>query len=345
MIRLKGVVRHLLAESVYRTGFFALRMRQMFRGHTLALMYHRIIPRSAGGAFLQPGLYVEPDTFERHLRFLKKHFELLPSSTLCSGNAAAAARVSGRPACVVTFDDGWADFYTNAFPLILKYQVPVTVFLPTGFIGTARRFWTERLGQLCVTAERRGAFATLQGFVRQRFPSLECAPVTAAAFKEWLIDSLKAYRIEDIELFLGQLEAKFPDDAFVAGRDFLTWEEIKEMQSSGLVTFGSHTENHLLLTTLSEEEICYELTASKHALLAHHLCTVSDLSFCFPNGNYNGVTISELDKAGYVYAFTTQCGWNAIAPKHFELKRVGVHQDIAITEALLAYRILSAHSK
>ena len=37
---------------------------------------------------------------------------------------------------VVTFDDGYADFYTQAFPALNRYGFTATVFLPTGYIGT-----------------------------------------------------------------------------------------------------------------------------------------------------------------------------------------------------------------
>ncbi|MEM2991338.1 MAG: polysaccharide deacetylase family protein, partial [Halobacteria archaeon] len=36
---------------------------------------------------------------------------------------------------VLTFDDGYRDFYTTAWPILSQFSFPVTVFLPTGFIG------------------------------------------------------------------------------------------------------------------------------------------------------------------------------------------------------------------
>lgn len=342
MFDFKGIVRHLRAIAVYRTGLFSLRMRQRARGHSLTLMYHRVISGEAGGPFLQPGMYVEPDTFEKHLRFLKKHFQLLPSSTLCLSDSDNAVTLSGRPACVLTFDDGWVDFYTNVFPHLVKHQIPATVFLATGFIGTVRRFWPERLGLICASAVQRGKFLALKNYAKLMFSLPDSAFATAIGFQEELIRCLKSYRLKDIENHLDQLESKFAEDGLGAIRNFLSWEEVAEMHRSGLVTFGSHTENHLLLTTLSSEEINSELVISKQALFNRHVNVGSSLSFCYPNGNYNSYCIASLGHAGYSCAFTTNNGWNTRTTPRFELKRVGVHQDISATESLLAYRIYSA---
>ena len=60
----------------------------------------------------------------------------------------------GKPlaarAVVITFDDGFRDFYTAAFPVMQEHQFTATVFLPTAFIGEDRRSFK---GAECLTWE------------------------------------------------------------------------------------------------------------------------------------------------------------------------------------------------
>ena len=102
-------------------------------------MYHRIIPLNEAGEAVQAGIYVQQDTFERHIRFLKFHFSIVPISELFSGKAGNSCITDNKPPCVLTFDDGWYDFYAYAFPILETHQVPAIIFLPTGVIGEERR--------------------------------------------------------------------------------------------------------------------------------------------------------------------------------------------------------------
>ncbi|MCJ7542087.1 MAG: polysaccharide deacetylase family protein [Desulfobacterales bacterium] len=54
---------------------------------------------------------------------------------------------SGVPAkkiAVITFDDGYQDFYTTAFPILKKYNFTADVFLPTAFIGKERHTFNSK---------------------------------------------------------------------------------------------------------------------------------------------------------------------------------------------------------
>ena len=90
-------------------------------------------------------MYVTTDTFDRQIQFLKKKFEVVHLEELLSN--VLSGRQIGRH-CAITFDDGWLDNYTQAFPILTKYQIPATIFLSTGLIGTNRLFWPEEFSLL-----------------------------------------------------------------------------------------------------------------------------------------------------------------------------------------------------
>lgn len=69
--------------------------------------------------------------FEAQMRLLKDRARVVPLLELLSGPSASG----GNPACAVTFDDGYASVYDNAFPIMRSLGLPATVYLTTGAIG------------------------------------------------------------------------------------------------------------------------------------------------------------------------------------------------------------------
>jgi peptidoglycan/xylan/chitin deacetylase (PgdA/CDA1 family) len=93
------------------------------------LMYHRV---DIGGG--EPGLFVTPETFERQMEFLKIHgYHVVPLNDLVR-DLKAGRRISHKTV-VITFDDGNADNFRNAFPVLHKLNFPATIFMITGNIG------------------------------------------------------------------------------------------------------------------------------------------------------------------------------------------------------------------
>ncbi len=294
------------------------------------LMYHRVlIPTET----IQAGMYVKPETFERHLFLLKKYFELIPLREITTEAHASIKRT--KPICILTFDDGWKDFYDFAFPLIKKYQVPATVFLPTEFIGTDKRFWTDRFANFLL--HHKGTINNSEfSDLIHKIDKLQ------GRFEDRLeksIELLKTYSLGIIEAFLDELEKTYPESMLSKGRDFLNWSEIHEMFNSGLISFGSHTANHQILTILDKPEIEKELYASKEKLLDQGVVEPSFIPFCYPNGTYTQEFAGMVCSAGYHVAVTTKKGWNQFDTDMFTLNRISIHQDMTSTVPLFACRI------
>lgn len=87
------------------------------------LCYHSVSTNSFASA--------TPQAFEQHLQWLRRHCEVVPFRHILDGAGAGGGR---RPAVAVTFDDGYADNYEHAFPLLDRYEVPATFFLTAGLL-------------------------------------------------------------------------------------------------------------------------------------------------------------------------------------------------------------------
>ena len=332
--------RSALASFLHLAGVNSWKLGRYSRDDIAILMYHRVIPMKQMGPAVQAGMVVEPDTLDLHLRYLRSHFEIIPLSDLVSFEHVGAYNQRKIPLCVLTFDDGWYDFYEYAYPILKMHQAPATVFLPTDFIGTDRWFWTDRVGFLLerVGQSWDGAkHASL--FTEHLLRELVSIPGTRERRLEGAIALLKSYRIETIEEVLSELSAALGEDSTPVGRAFLSWEEVQEMSGSGLVSFGSHTAGHPLLTTLTEDQVQHELRKSMDVLFARKVTNANFISFSYPNGSFSERLSEMVREAGYHLAVTTQYGWHHQGANPYTIKRIAVHQDITSTEAMFGSRI------
>jgi peptidoglycan/xylan/chitin deacetylase (PgdA/CDA1 family) len=322
------------------SGMISWKISRFSKENFIILMYHRILPSHDDHRETQPGMYVQPDTFQNHLQFLKKNFNIVPLQVLLLKDKGNLAHSNNKPLCVLTFDDGWYDFYKYAYPILKENNIPATVFLPTNFMGTNRLFWTDRL-----------AFLLTQRESNERSPSKAPSPSNALisgldtmqgnyeAKLEKSIEMLKSLRDKEIEEVLSELSSKWNVDPTPQNRAFLSWEEVKEMHHSGLITFGSHTASHKILTTLTDNEIQEELIKSRDKLISENIVDTSFIPFCYPNGNFNDKIARMVKEAGYTVAVTTKNGWNNAESDPFTLHRIGIHQDMTSTKAMFGCRI------
>ena len=89
----------------------------------------------------------------------------------------------------------------------------------------------------------------------------------------------------------------------------LTWDQIKQLASDPLVTIGAHTVNHYVLSSLSAEEVRYEIAESRRILEAQLDKQIEH--FAYPFGNRREVEAREFSIAaqcGFKTAMTTRTG-------------------------------------
>ena len=171
----------------------------------------------------------------------------------------------GRPVrghVAVTFDDGFENNYSVAFPILQRHGVPATLFLSTGFIGSSRVFWVDKLEYLLNEVSVEHIVLTAVG----RRLSLASLDLRATALRDIKRELKRCPALVDDTI--AELEAlpgvtpkyDYPDYGM------LNWDQVREMQRSGLCEFGGHTVDHAILSRLPRAEKEFQVCQSKTTL-------------------------------------------------------------------------------
>ena len=102
---------------------------------------------------------------------------------------------------------------------------------------------------------------------------------------------------------------------------YLTWDNLFDMERRGM-EIGSHTANHIPLTTLSREQQRDELRLSKLMLEWKGMKTI--YSFSYPNGAYDDGVVAMLQEEEYLTAVTGEAGLNSLDTNPYRLHRVNI---------------------
>lgn len=210
------------------------------------LMYHYIGNNPNPNDHARDTLSVVPDEFDKQLQYLSSSGYIPISLDTFYAALKKQVTLPSKP-IILTFDDGYIDFYVNAFPLLKKYHFHATEFIPTGLMN--------------------------QGY-------------------------------------------------------YLTWDEIKQMQSSGLISFEAHSVHHYDLASLSDSALNFELSQSKQTLQSELGVPVNFMAY--PYGISDTRVQQAAQRAGYLGAAGTWRGEIQSEGTIYNMPRVRItgHMDL-----------------
>lgn len=260
----------------------------------LVLGFHRVVPDRAAAERWLSGISISVQTLERHLDWIGGRFRFVTLDEL-------GDHTRGRPVAAVTFDDGYADVYENAFPLLKKKGIPAAIFVVTDLVGTTRALDHDRLYlALSTLLEDEGGPARCAGIVRPWVPRSGPLPRDPAAAVTQLIARLPNEVLGTVIDSL-EAEARRRPEAPAELR-CLTWSMLEEMLAGG-ITIASHTRTHALLPGAHVRSAYDELVGSREVLERRLRTRVVDLAY--PYGRFDVDSIEAAAAAGYHRAYTT----------------------------------------
>ncbi len=193
---------------------------------------------------------MSPAAFAAQMRLISQRYEVIRLRDI----ARALDGPRSSRLAILTFDDGFLDFFTTAYPILEGLTLPATVFVPSGFVG---------------------------------------------GYNDWDANGV------------------------CARKPLMAADDLRQLQQSGLVDFGSHTIDHVRMTQQSRSEMRRQAIDSQSALEA--LTGSPVLMFAYPYGmldDYSDETDRVLSEAGYRIAVTAHWGTRNSASETLRLRRV-----------------------
>jgi peptidoglycan/xylan/chitin deacetylase (PgdA/CDA1 family) len=300
-----GGKRELLARGLLWSGASFLLSQLPARDSLVVLNYHRI--GNAEDDLFDPGVFeATAEQLDDQISYLKRHVSLV---TLDEAVAFVHGDGNGntrRCRVLITFDDGYLDNYTTAFPILRSHGVQGVFFLVTSFVGSGHVPWWDHIAYLVKTAQNRRF--TL------RYPDTLAVDLDGDGVTASLRAVLRLYKKpqnSDPTRFIREL-AEAAQGAELPGtlRRFLNWDEAGEMIQGGMA-IGSHTHSHDVLSQLDPDRQ-YEELARSRAILQEKLGTGVE-ALAYPVGarsSFTAETQQAARTAGYRAAFSYHGGTN-----------------------------------
>jgi tetratricopeptide (TPR) repeat protein len=235
-----------------------------------------------------------------------------------------------QPCVIITFDDGYLDNYTLAYPILKYHEVPAILFVATQMVNARQIPWWDTIAYLIKQCAKPCIDHAGQQVMLGNQKS------EAIAFFQL---QMKQAPYEHTKYLLAELseacEVALPPPE-VQDKEILTWDQIREMARNG-IAIGSHTHSHRVLATLGSSAQKEEMILSK--LIIEENIGQPVLSISYPVGELHYITADTsiiAESTGYLLGFTTNTGvndWQSIEP--YGVKRTARLLEKVSTVSLL----------
>lgn len=303
-----------IIKSKIKTIFLNVQKKyqKVFYGNCAVLLYHRVTNLVNDPQLLA----VSPVNFDAQISFLKNKYTLITVDEF--QYHLEHKKKFPKNAVLLTFDDGYADNYLEALPVLEKYKVQALFYISTGTLNTDKEFWWDAMERIILLSATQ--------------PSVDSFELNKRVYCLKNLDSEKRYRLYEsllIELRRMPSEKREREIEILAslfkseqGREThraMTFEELKKMQRSKSAMIGAHTHLHPSLGALTFDEQFKEIKTSKKII--EEVTGEKVIHFSYPFGthiDYNNDTIKIVKQLGFKM---TAANYPAMSHKHSNIFR------------------------
>jgi peptidoglycan/xylan/chitin deacetylase (PgdA/CDA1 family) len=280
-----------VGPSLYYHGLRACgatSLRRLTKNAGLILCYHNIV--WSEDDVRDPELHIPLSRFERQIRWLVDHYDVVSLSTFVDRLLRAAPL---NETAVITFDDGYAGVFDYAVPFLDDVEVPATVFVIAEAPGRSTGFWWDRPEVVTYDGPRRERWLTdLRGEQDAILSDVHAESGPGLPMTYWPAD----------------------------------WSEIRSA-ARGQISIGVHSATHRTLTTLGDDELEDEIKTSRLIVQQWTGC-VPDF-FAYPYGLWDARIRAAVRAAGYRASLAHGYGLNDPTADPWALRRMNVPAGIS----------------
>jgi len=291
MALLKKAYLKIRRECIYtfRDALYSLKLNHKFfsnaRGARI-IIYHGICEKDH--VKFSP-TFLTRHTFEAHLRFYKKHFNVISLDDYYVGKFD-----ENKFNVCITFDDGYANNHKYVLPLIEKYKVPVTFFITAIREAGYDILWNDFVNIISKYGPEQINYKS-ENFRKGKFNKY-----FSVVTNKSLADTIRPGGFEAKKEMMDTLYSLAPFKENVADKDYwlqMTSQQIKELAASKYATISSHAYYHNDLTLINVDDAKVELMRSKQYL--ESIIDKEISAIAFPYGTYTHAVVEEAKAAGY----------------------------------------------
>lgn len=295
--------------------------RALTQRYARILMYHRFSAHTQARR-------MSANVFEEHLRYITRNFTPQPLREVV--DRLRSHRSFDSRSVVLTVDDGYRDFLECAYPILLRYRVPATIYIVTEFADGGCWLWFDALHWLfSAAAPGRYRFEIDANAFELILDSPAVRNATWSKVGTRLTDLAPEAQWAAIRRLESTLGMQLPAQP-TADYAPMTWDELRGLDPE-LIEIGSHTCTHAVLSHCTSAQQLGEIATSKK-ILEERLGRRVD-AFCYPHGrpqDFTAETQSIAADCGFTSAVVAFGGLVGATTQLGQLTRLSADHEMRL---------------
>jgi peptidoglycan/xylan/chitin deacetylase (PgdA/CDA1 family) len=286
-------------ELAYFSFYARLKQRQS-GGAGVVLRFQHVRPSRMGAFHPHKPHEITPRFLDRTIRALKRwNYDIVSMDEACQRALAPPMR---ERFVALTFDGGYKDFATFAFPILQKHNVPFALYLPTAFPDGLGEAWWLALEEMIARETR---ISLVMDRKERHFMIYQ----TQAKYElfELLSEWLRALSPPDRSFAIKDLCRRYSTDIETLSHEaWMNWDDLVKIAADPNATIGSATVNYPALSSLRDADAQREISMGKAVTQAAFHRDIRHFAYPFGDrGAWRRQHVVMTEEAGFASAAST----------------------------------------